>query len=258
MSDCLLSREGKIDRHHIRITISLGDMGQLPCGPYFERKDFKELIDDMKKQDEYLNSPLRPVFEVAVHSFIHPKNPSNPASISTGVLTGGAPLWGFVVDDGTGYGDLYYYVYDTRVIEHREDSTWVVEHKDLVLVKAQLAVQGYIPNLKNMFDSAPKFLGGYTRFSPAMIHRACTFDGFCSTDPCVLAQITLKFTGCLHVKQPDVTESFNMAGYLLDVICDHRIRPPLSMPITLGGNEKIVSSSEIYLTGSCKLAFQDG
>jgi len=150
-------------------------MGQVPSGPYFERKEFQDMIDDMKKQEEYINSPLRPVHELVVHSFIHPKDTSNPVSISTGVLTGGDPLWAFTIDDGTGYGDLYYYVYDTKVIEHREDGTWVVEHKDFVLVKAQIGVQGYCPNLKNMVDSAPKFFAGYTRFTPGMVHRACMF-----------------------------------------------------------------------------------
>ena len=149
-------------------------MGNLPSGPYFERKEFQAMIEDMKKQEEYITSPLRAVHEVIVHSFIHPKDPTNPSSISTGVLTGGDPLWAFTVDDGTGYGDLYYYVFDTKVIEHREDGIWVVEHKDLVLAKAQLGVSGYTPNLKNMYDSAAKFFGGYTKFTPGMIHRACT------------------------------------------------------------------------------------
>ena len=148
-------------------------MGQLPSGPYFEREEFKAIIDDMKAQEEYRISPFRPVHEVVVHSFIHPKNPNDPASISTGVLTGANPLYAFVVGDGQGYGDLWYYVYDTRVIEHREDGTWVVEHRDLVLVKAQLGVGGYVPDLKKMVDSATKTFAGYTKFTPGMIHRAC-------------------------------------------------------------------------------------
>lgn len=148
-------------------------MGNLPSGPAFERKEFEHLISDMKRREEYITSPFRPVHEVLIHSFLHPKDSSNPLSISSGVLTGGSPLWGFWVDDGTGHGDLYYYVYDTRIIEHREDGTWVVEHKDLTLAKAQLAVKGYIPDLKRMVDSAIKFFGGYTKFTPAMIHRAC-------------------------------------------------------------------------------------
>jgi len=148
-------------------------MGQLPSGPYFEREEFKAIIDDMKAQEEYRISPFRPVHEVIIKSFIHPKNPNNAATISTGVLTGGNPLYAFVVGDGQGYGDLWYYVYDTRVIEHREDGTWVVEHKDLVLVKAQLGVGGYVPDLKKMVDSATKTFAGYTKFTPGMIHRAC-------------------------------------------------------------------------------------
>jgi hypothetical protein len=149
-------------------------MGNIPSGPYFQRDEFRDLIEDMKKQDEYLNSPLRPVHELVVHSFIHPKNPSSPSSISTGVLTGGAALWAFKIENGIGFGDLYYYVYDTKVIEHREDGTWIVEHKDLVLAKAQIGVEGYTPNLKEMVDSAPKFFAGYTKFTPGMIHHACT------------------------------------------------------------------------------------
>ena len=137
----------------------------------------KECLDEMaylrKQLDDEPSPRLRSVHEVAVHSFIHPKDMRNPASISTGVLTGGSYLWAFVVDLGTSHGDMYYYVYDTKVIEYREDSTWVVEHTDLVLVKAQIAVHGYIPDLKEMVESAPKFFGGYTRFTPAMIHRAC-------------------------------------------------------------------------------------
>jgi hypothetical protein len=155
------------------------NMGNLPSGPYFERKEFKELIDDMKKQEEYIKAPIRAVHELVVHSFIYPKNSSNPASISTGVLTGGDPLWAFKVDDGSGYGNLYYYVYNTKVIEHREDGTWVVEHKDLVLAKAQIAVQGYTPDLKNMVDSAAKFFAGYTKFTYGMIHHACIIPYSC-------------------------------------------------------------------------------
>jgi hypothetical protein len=51
----------------------------------------------------------------------------------------------------------------------------------------------------------------------------------------------LKFMGCLHAKQPDVTPAVNFPSSLLDVICDHRIFPPMAMPINLGENENIVS-----------------
>lgn len=74
-----------------------------------------------------------------------------------------------------GHGELYYFVYDTKVIDHREDGTWVVEHKDIVLVKAQIAVDGYKPELKDMLKSAIRVFGGYTKFTPGMIHRAGTY-----------------------------------------------------------------------------------
>ena len=148
-------------------------MGNIPSGPFFQRQEFQNVIEDMKSQPEYITAPLRGVHELLVRSFIFPKDPSNPASISTGVLTGGDLLWAFSVDNGSGYGDLYCYVYDTKVIDHREDGTWVVEHKDFALVKAQLSVEGYTPNLKKMYDLAPKFFAGYTKFTPGMIHRAC-------------------------------------------------------------------------------------
>lgn len=150
-------------------------MGQLPSGPYFERKDFENLINDMKKQEEYLLSPLRPVHEVLLPSFIHRRNPTKPTTISMGLLTGGSPLWGFHVDDGTGYGDLYYFVYSTKIIEHREDGTWCVEFDGVSLMKAQLRVPGYVPNLKEMYDSATKVFAGYTKFTPGMIWRAGMF-----------------------------------------------------------------------------------
>ena len=40
------------------------------------------------------------------------------------------------------------------------------------LMKAQLGVPGYVPNLKEMYDSAIKVFGGYTKFTPGMIWRA--------------------------------------------------------------------------------------
>src|SRR5438552_1557236 len=152
----------------------MGSGSSIPWGPYFERKDFKDIIDDMKEQEEYIKTPLTPVHEVLIHTFIHPKDPSNPASITTGVLTGGEPLWAFTVGEQYGHGELYYYVYDTKVIDHREDGTWVVEHANVVLVKAQIAVEGYKPELKDMLRSSMRVFGGYTKFTPGMIHRACT------------------------------------------------------------------------------------
>jgi hypothetical protein len=150
-------------------------MGQGHFGPQFDRKEFDVLIKDMKKQDEYVNSPFLPVHEVLIHSFIHPKDSSNPASISTGVLTGGEPLWAFTIGEGYGHGELYYFVYDTKVVDHRPDGTWVVEFLDLKLAKAQIAVDGYKPDLKKMLDSSIKLFGGYTKFTSGMVHRAGKF-----------------------------------------------------------------------------------
>jgi hypothetical protein len=144
-----------------------------PCGPQCEDPELEKLIENLKKEDEYVNAPFRPVQEVLIHSFIYPKDSSNPASITSGVLTGGDPLWAFTVDEEFGRGELYYYVYDTKVIEYRVDGTWVVEHTDLVLVKAQIGVDGYIPKLNDLLGSAIRVFGGYTKFTPAMIHRVC-------------------------------------------------------------------------------------
>ena len=172
----LLPNRTKSD-HALRKDINtmggLPSITEIPWGPYFDREDFRKIITDMKQQEEYVNAPLVPVYEVLIHSFIHPKDSSNPASISTGVLTGGDPLWAFTVGEQYGHGELYYFVYDTKVIDHREDRTWVVEHKDIVLVKAQIAVEGYKPELKDMLRSAIRIFGGYTKFTPAMIHHAC-------------------------------------------------------------------------------------
>jgi len=51
----------------------------------------------------------------------------------------------------------------------------------------------------------------------------------------------------LHGKEPDITESVNFPSSLVDVICDHRIIPPMKMPLKLGENEKIV----LHLSGFC-------
>jgi hypothetical protein len=150
-------------------------MGQGQPGPQFNRKELVVLLDDIRAQEEYKNSPFLPVYEVLIHSFIHPKDPSNPASISTGLLTGGEPLWGFTIGEGYGHGELYYFVYDTKVVDHRPDGTWVVEFLDLKLAKAQIAVQGYKPDLTKMLDSSTKIFGGYTKFNSGMVHRVGNF-----------------------------------------------------------------------------------
>ena|ERR1700736_2581590 len=142
-------------------------------GPQILVKDLCEFMEVIRNEDEYKSSPLRPVHEVLIHSFVHPKETTNPLSISSGVLTGGYPLWAFTVGEQHGQGDLYYYVYDTKVTDHRSDGTWVVEHTDLVLVKAQIGLEGYKPNLRDMLNSAIRVFGGYTKFTPSMIHRLC-------------------------------------------------------------------------------------
>lgn len=53
----------------------------------------------------------------------------------------------------------------------------------------------------------------------------------------------------MHTKSPYVgpdhmvDHETNLASSLLDVICDHRIRPPMKMPISLGVGENLVSIS---------------
>jgi len=61
-----------------------------------------------------------------------------------------------------------------------------------------------------------------------------------------LAETMLRFKGCLHAKQPDVTPSANFASNLVDVICDHRILPAMTMPLKLGENEKIVCHLTLF------------
>lgn len=119
-------------------------------------------------------APLREVHEVLLPSFIRPKTPSKPASHTTGILTGGTPLAAFLIDDGTGYGDLWYFVYDLFAIEHREDGTWLVQFQDISLKKLGVREEGYIPNLKEMCDVAEKKTCGYTNFTDEILYRACT------------------------------------------------------------------------------------
>ena len=47
-----------------------------------------------------------------------------------------------------------------------------MEFEGVKLMKAQLGVPGYMPNLKEVCDSATKVFGGYTKFTPGMIWRA--------------------------------------------------------------------------------------
>lgn len=57
------------------------------------------------------------------------------------------------------------------------------------------------------------------------------------------------------MKMPFVGESHdhNLASSLLDVICDHRVRPPMKMPITLGEGQNMVCTPSDHLIGRFKL-----
>jgi hypothetical protein len=217
---------------------AMGSSISSPRSPYYDRKEFEDAIQELRNQEEYTKSSRKKVYEVLVSSFIHPKDSSNPSSISSGLLTGPQRVWAFTVENGLGGEDLYYYVYDTRLIDHRPDKTWVVEHTGLTLVKAQVGLKGYIPDLQKMLSEAPKFVGGYTRLTSAMIRRACIVPIFWS-DLINIAEIMLKYVGCLHALKPDARYAMNLVGRLLDVICEHRLVPPISS--TFKG-EKIVSS----------------
>jgi hypothetical protein len=231
----------------------MGNISSHDAGPVIECEDLLKFVTNMKQEDEYKNARLKPVQEILLHSFIHPKDDDNPVSITSGVLTGGDPLWAFTVDEQNGQGDLYYYVYDTKVMDHRVDGTWVVEHLDFVLVKAQIGVEGYLPKMKTMLDSAIRIHGGYTKFTPAMIHRICI--PLLTTD--WTAEMMVKTAGCLHSKEPAISKRTNFPGALVDLICEHRLRPAMDMPIQLSENEIIVSKSSAVADGSCKQVSQD-
>jgi hypothetical protein len=211
-----------------------------------QARGLKAFIEAIKEEDEYANTiTLRPVREVIVHSFIHPKDPSNPNSITTGLLTGGYPLWGFIVDGDYETAELFYYVYDTKIVEHRVDGTWVVEHTDLTLVKAQIGVEGYHPELKEMLRKSYFLHAGYTKFSDGLIHRACAFP-FMRADR--VAKELVKWAGCLHAKQPFLKPRWpqiNIPSALVELISEHRLRPPVSMPF---GDQAIVRQLLDYLT----------
>jgi|SRR5271170_472492 len=116
-------------------------------------------------------APLREVHEILLPGFIRPKNQSKPASHTTGILTiSDTPLAAFLIDDGTGYGDLWYFVYDFSVNEHHEDGTWVMEFQDISLKKLSIREEGYTPNC----DAAQRTIGGHTNFTDEMLYRACT------------------------------------------------------------------------------------
>lgn len=131
---------------------------------------FRERIAAITQQAKDAKGPLLPVHEVLIKSFIHPGDPSKPSRISTGVLTGGKPLWAFTVDERGGHGDLYYFAYDNEVRDRWSDGTRVINLMGLVLVKAQIEVEGTMPALKDMLRSAVRVFGGYTRFTSAIIH----------------------------------------------------------------------------------------
>src|SRR5271154_6152418 len=143
-------------------------------------------------------APLREVREILLPSFIRPKNQSKPASHTTGILTGETRLAAFLIDDGTGYGDLRYFVYDLSAIEHREDGTWVVQFQDISLKKLGVREEGYIPNLKEMCDVAEKKTGGYTNFTDEKLYRACKPRFVKSKLMSRVVNLVLKYIGCMH------------------------------------------------------------
>ena len=137
-----------------------------------ENHELLAIIAEMKTQEEYKISRPQPVHQLSIRTFIRPKDTSDPSSFSTGVLTGDNPLCAFTVTSAFGEKDLYFFVYDTKVIESRKDGTRLVEPQDMVLMKAQVGLEGCVPDLKEMVKSAEKKFRGFTKFTPAMIHRA--------------------------------------------------------------------------------------
>jgi hypothetical protein len=43
------------------------------------------------------------------------------------------------------------------------------------------------------------------------------------------AETMLKYTGCMHIKVPEATRAFSLPVNLVDVICDHRVLPHMSI-----------------------------
>ena len=138
--------------------------------PNFLRNDFQTKLTAIKSQQTAINAPLLPIHELLITGFLRPRDPTNPNTISTGVLTSGKRLWAFTVNERRAKGDLYYFVYDTRTTDRWSDGTRVIEMLDLVLVKAQIGVEGYEPELSGLLRSATRVFGGYTRFTSGMIH----------------------------------------------------------------------------------------
>jgi hypothetical protein len=118
--------------------------------------------------------PLLPVYEVLIGSFVHRGGSVVRNCPAFGVLTGGNPLHCFTVDERHGRGDLYYFVYDASVTRQSRQGKRSVSVLDLVLVKAQIGLEGYIPNLNSTLDSTVRLFAGYTRFTSSMIHRTGT------------------------------------------------------------------------------------
>jgi hypothetical protein len=129
-------------------------------------------IAEMKSQEEYKISRPQLVHQLLIHTFIRPKDPNGPSSFSSGVLTGDYPLRAFTVTSAFGEKDLYFFVYDTKVVGSRKDGTRLVEPQDMVLMKAQVGLEGCVPDLKQMVRTSEKQFRGFTKFTPNMIHRA--------------------------------------------------------------------------------------
>jgi hypothetical protein len=201
--------------------------------PNFQRRDFQDKFAQIKlhlKKD----TPLFPVHEFVAMDFLYPRDPTNPLSISSGVLTGGKRLWTFHVSESHTAGSLYYFVFDARVINRFTDGTTVIELLDVALAKAQLGVDGYLSNLERMYRTSKlKVFGGYTRFTPSMIHA--TGISLRCID---VARLMVEYMGCLHMKSP-LTKYVSM---LLDLICEHRIRPSIDLSKQCEPGELVVSS----------------
>jgi hypothetical protein len=45
----------------------------------------------------------------------------------------------------------------------------------------------------------------------------------------MVAETMLKYTGCMHIKVPEATRAFSLPVNLVDVICDHRVLPHMSI-----------------------------
>jgi len=134
-------------------------------------ENLSRLVREYKSQLKDISAPLLPVYEVLLTSFVYPGRSLMETNPSLGVLTGGNPLHCFTVDEHHRKGDLYYFVYDASVISQSKQGKRFMMLLDLVLVKAQIGLEGYLPSLYVTLDSAVRIFAGYTRFTSSMIHR---------------------------------------------------------------------------------------